>query len=465
MVGTWRLLFIAAVLAIATNWANGSQYPFVRGDANGDGAINLVDAVVILQSRFGGPPLVCEDTGDINDNGAVNIADAIHLLSYLFNSNNPPAAPFPVSGVDPTADSLACPGSSAPDLYDGVNGAADIHIVDILSHPGAELVSLANGPNQIKIHATQPGGCATTNGCAVTHTLNLAANPWDVEVGDVDGNGLLDLAATSRSGHRVHVYLQTAPNIFGSAIVITTPAPRGLVLMDVNSDGHLDVLTANETQDFIGVHLYDPLSMGFVAGTSVSAPSQPYDLVTNPDFDLNADGLQDALAVARGADAVLPLLGNGAGVSPGTIIDIAVPGCSNPRPWFIDLGDLDADGYIDFVVSNDLCASTLHVYRGAANGQFVFDQVIGTLSPPRHLVIEDVNQDGALDILVARPSSGTFLALINDVSQVGLSFTGCSFATMTGPRAIGVGDVDADGDVDVAVANFVSDTITVHRSQ
>lgn len=81
---------------------------FVRGNANALGNIDIADAVFVLTFLFAGgaaPP--CPDAADSNDNGAVEIADAVNILTFLFAGNvTTPKYPFPLPGLDPTADNL-----------------------------------------------------------------------------------------------------------------------------------------------------------------------------------------------------------------------------------------------------------------------------------------------------------------------------------------------------------------------
>ncbi|MFN0058990.1 MAG: hypothetical protein ACKVX7_11080 [Planctomycetota bacterium] len=81
---------------------------FVRGDCNADGAMNIADAVTILDVLFVSGSADCANACDGNDDELFNIADAIFLLNNLFGSGASPAPPFPDCGVDPTAGSLAC---------------------------------------------------------------------------------------------------------------------------------------------------------------------------------------------------------------------------------------------------------------------------------------------------------------------------------------------------------------------
>ncbi len=84
--------------------------PFIRGDANADGAVNVADAITILGYLFASQkPKACMDALDVADNGKIDISHAIRLLGYLFARGTPPAAPFPSAGHDPTpTDAYTC---------------------------------------------------------------------------------------------------------------------------------------------------------------------------------------------------------------------------------------------------------------------------------------------------------------------------------------------------------------------
>ncbi|MEM7235925.1 MAG: hypothetical protein AAF517_27405, partial [Planctomycetota bacterium] len=83
--------------------------PFVRGDADGSGRIELTDAIFGLQYLFlGGDAPSCADAADANDDNAVDLSDSLHVLAFNFLGGNPPPAPFPRCGLDETKDSLGC---------------------------------------------------------------------------------------------------------------------------------------------------------------------------------------------------------------------------------------------------------------------------------------------------------------------------------------------------------------------
>ena len=83
--------------------------PFIRGDANADGRVDIADAIFILSYLFGnGRVPDCMDAADSNDDGSVDIADAIFILKVLFVTGEDFPAPYPFPGRDPTEDSLNC---------------------------------------------------------------------------------------------------------------------------------------------------------------------------------------------------------------------------------------------------------------------------------------------------------------------------------------------------------------------
>ncbi len=82
---------------------------FVRGDSNGDGAVDLSDAQTTLSFLFlGSESVSCFDAADANDDGGLNISDPVATLQYLFLGGPELPPPFPEIGTDPTDDAMGC---------------------------------------------------------------------------------------------------------------------------------------------------------------------------------------------------------------------------------------------------------------------------------------------------------------------------------------------------------------------
>jgi hypothetical protein len=61
------------------------------GDANSDQAVNVADAVFLINYVFkGGPEPVPVCIGDANGDGVVNIGDAVYLIAHIFSGGPPP---------------------------------------------------------------------------------------------------------------------------------------------------------------------------------------------------------------------------------------------------------------------------------------------------------------------------------------------------------------------------------------
>jgi hypothetical protein len=86
---------------------------FRRGEASGDGVVNITDALFTLNHLFlGGPAPACPAAADANGDLNVNITDPVALLLYLFRGGPAPPVPFPDCGPDPNPGILPCEGGS-----------------------------------------------------------------------------------------------------------------------------------------------------------------------------------------------------------------------------------------------------------------------------------------------------------------------------------------------------------------
>jgi photosystem II stability/assembly factor-like uncharacterized protein len=82
--------FVKASVASISILAN----PFIIGDSNGDGVIDIADVVYLINYLFlSGSPPDPQESGDSNCDGEVNIADVVYLINYLFANGPPPCEP------------------------------------------------------------------------------------------------------------------------------------------------------------------------------------------------------------------------------------------------------------------------------------------------------------------------------------------------------------------------------------
>jgi hypothetical protein len=65
------------------NGAYGQRFTFVAGDANGDGALDVVDVFYLINALFAGGPSAL-GSADVNGDGIVDVRDVFYLINFLF---------------------------------------------------------------------------------------------------------------------------------------------------------------------------------------------------------------------------------------------------------------------------------------------------------------------------------------------------------------------------------------------
>ena len=277
--------------------------------------------------------------------------------------------------------------------------------------------------------------------------------PWTVTVADLDQDGILDLATANADADTLSVLLGEADGGFADPVHLsagTYPVP--LAAADLTGDGIPD-LAAGLTDPAGDVSLLAGNGDGtFQAPVLVHAGGAATGLAA---ADLNEDGALD-LAVANGdADTVSILLGNGDGTfqSPSSLP-------VGEAPFHVVAADLNGDDDVDLAVVNTVNLSTpvlgsVSVLLG--NGDGTFQPGVGYPAglSPTSAAVTDLNGDAAPDLVVAN-SGGLYSPVESDVSVLlgngdGTFQAATNFTAGTLPFSVAAGDVDGDGNADVAV--------------
>ncbi|MFH2036729.1 MAG: dockerin type I domain-containing protein [Candidatus Zixiibacteriota bacterium] len=70
------------------------EFSYFCGDANGNGAINIIDITYLISFLYkSGPAPIPVEAGDANGNGVINILDITYLISFLYKSGPDPICP------------------------------------------------------------------------------------------------------------------------------------------------------------------------------------------------------------------------------------------------------------------------------------------------------------------------------------------------------------------------------------
>jgi len=158
------------------------------------------------------------------------------------------------------------------------------------------------------------------------------------------------------------------------------------------------------------------------------------------------------LACANAAGGTVAIFGQ---TSPRTFSDSPRILDQITEPSSIAAGDLDGDGDIDLAVA-DRAASNLALFLQTGAGSFDVPRVVGgpgLTSSPVHLVAADVDLDGRLDLATAN-TDRSIAVLRQDGSGLFDSnpLVLRDETLVEYPRALAFGDIEGDGDLDLAAA-------------
>ncbi len=308
-------------------------------------------------------------------------------------------------------------------------------------------------------------------------TGGVGAN--SVAVRDLNGDGKLDFVvgngcsdSTCTAGTAA-VLLGKGDGTFQPAVSYLAGFRVSMIAVaDVNGDGKLDIVAANNCTASSCAAGSVTVLLGngdgtFKAGVSYAAG---YRVVSVAIGDVNADGKPDLVATNGCSDSnctgssTTVLLGNGDGTFKAGV-SYAVAGISATS---VAIGDLNADGKPDLVVSVDCSDSSC--FNGSVavllgNGDGTFKTAVSYLSGGFQtfaVAITDVNGDGKPDVIAVNDcfvsgcafstASGSVGVLLGNGDGTFQAATTYSSGGYGGTSAV-VMDVNGDGKADLVVGN------------
>lgn len=233
--------------------------------------------------------------------------------------------------------------------------------------------------------------------------------------------------------------------------------PQSIAIGDVNGDQVSDVVVSNGW----GVSVL--LNKGDGTGDGTFAEPTGYDAGNDPQTvaigDLNGDGANDLAVSNQSSDDVSVLLNNG----DGTFADAADYSVGN-HPEFVAIGDLNGDNANDLATANRF-SGDLTVLLNQGDGTFADPVNYDVNGEPRSVAIGDLDGDGANDLAASNYLSdftnGVALVLLNTGDGTFADAIAYGEGAVAGSRSIAIGDLNGDGDGDIAVSNLASADVSV----
>src|SRR3989338_8986603 len=447
------------------NGSNNGEVDVVLG--NGDGTFVLPTlqrrrVVEVPYDSSGGDIVVA----DFNGNGRADVASLrVTGQSYILLGNGEPTTPLlPPVALAATGKHLAVTDLNDDTLLDLAIAQDRLNDIAVMLGNGdgtfTEAEGYATGAAPVGVQVGDIDADTRKDFAAATGASVYSAR------GAGDGSFLAArnvLAVANQDGNEVVIFLFQAGDRPGvpSRIDLGT-SPTGIASGDFNHDGAVDLVTLHASSTDIAVLLGN--------GNGTFAPAARYSLSDTPEIgllvgDFNNDGNPDIAVRTSAALAVLQ--GDGTGGFLAAVNTTA--GSGNLFLGPVLAGDFDGDGKLDLLTAETQifdCGDTfIRLWRGRGDAQFDSGAVVLTVLDKRSdgLAMGEFNGDALLDFALAlRPSSfcsGPSLLRVMH-GQGNLTFTAGMTRSLTlPPYALLADDVNGDGADDLVVSQILSGTI------
>jgi hypothetical protein len=413
------------------------------GDVTGDG---LLDAVVATHSAFGGGGGVSVCAGDASGGLGAPVSYGLGCCSGVLPYDYTIADLDGDGRLDVVASTSQIGGGNAVGVLRGnAQGTLDAAIYYPTPSSGSIAVGDVTGDGRRDVVIRKPGSVCVLaqnalGGLDPEACTSVPGNFGLLRIGDVTGDGRLDVVTVGGNPANVGVLAGNAQGTLNAPLYYAAGGdyPIGLALADVNRDGHLDVVLAQQLEGIC-------VLAGNAQGTLDSPvcqllAGQPEGLAVG---DANGDAFVDVVTWYTGTVALLR------GTSSGSF---AAPVTYRPRTfWYLSgaIGDLANDGRPDVVFAN---GPTLDLCTLRWDGQSGLDA--GDAYPTTGLsrpALGDVTGDGRTDVVLLSSTGGTAVCVLAGNAahrldpEVRYPIGGGT------PTWFVVGDVSGDGRLDVVV--------------
>lgn len=429
--------------------------PAVRAvDCNGNGIADSLDIAecTSLDLDQDGIPDECQiangDAADCNHNGIIDWADVYGATDACGNALGGGSTDCNTDGVldECQLDEGDCDGDGTLDVCEirdntqrDDNGNTIPDSCDLLA--GAPDCNGNLVPDDADVRRRL--GFDTAAYAFVPDTLPTYA--VDVAIGDVTGDGKLDIVAVSEapSGDSLGVFRNRSDGtFFPGTITKTGGAGYSLALTDIDGDHDLDVAMVQRINTSSPVTVLKNNGSGvFTVWTTIASGLFAIDVVAG---DIDSDGDNDLVVgdTSHGGN-ILILKNNGEALfTVRTVISLG------SGPLAFSLTDLDNDHDLDLVCLPE--NGVMAAFRNDGAGRFTkyYTRAFNDEEFPTAITTGDFNGDGLQDLVLAMQNNRAVAIVLNK----GTTFQEREkFGPYAGsPVAVAAGDFDGDGQTDVA---------------
>ena len=271
---------------------------------------------------------------------------------------------------------------------------------------------------------------------------------------DVDSDGspeiVIGIGSSSSHSSQLRIVSPRAGTNFMHVVAGVSLGRIGtLNVRDINADGLVDVLVSEQGGSRVA-YLKATAAGDFEAPQHLQVRARLFDLAA---ADLDGDGDVD-LAATTESGVAIALAGSPAVFSPQPFV-VAEQFALAHR---VMLADVNNDRRPDLILTG---ASQLEIGLNQGNGAFTSSGFVRLGAPVASLAAGDLNGDGFVDIVTANTQGVRDNVSILLSNGDGTLRAPRNFPAGVGARDVETGDIDADGNLDVIVANSTSSTLSL----
>lgn len=287
----------------------------------------------------------------------------------------------------------------------------------------------------------------------------LNTGGYGVQTGDINNDGLLDLIVYDST--TVNIYKNTSTNngtiSFDTPIAVSlTNTAYRMYLKDMNNDGLLDLVTANNA-DLI--YLLNNTPSGSTISFNTASPVSVTALANIKDFsviDIDNNNQLDIIAIHSSSYSTR------LNSSAFSALTTAITAGLN-----VVAGDLDKDNDIDFVTYID--GKNFNLFKNNGSNIFTTSTVVmgSSNNIAGALFLGEMNGNALPEFLGCETNGGNYIHIANNTSDSNLSFsTSSDFNSNTDRNNLSgtANDIDGDGRPDLTSFQENSDTFSVNRN-
>ncbi|HTU51809.1 MAG TPA: FG-GAP-like repeat-containing protein [Acidobacteriaceae bacterium] len=291
-------------------------------------------------------------------------------------------------------------------------------------------------------------------------TYPVGNQPYFIASGDLNGDGYPDLVVTNTNVNgatgTISVLLNNKNGTFASAATYTVgKQPYQVAIGDVNGDGYPDLAVTNYGANTVTILFGSANGTFTVQPTTLATCGDPYGVAIG-DFKHNGFPSVAVTCYSTSQLEIFPNNGNGTFGTPYIYTVYDSYSSLTPNPESLVVGDFNRDGKLDIVVGNSN-ANNISFFAGNGDNTFVDSmESAPSLNHPASIAAGDFNGDGILDIVGVAPNynavdltlgvgDGTF----GTIAQRSAG----EFTAKTQPWGLAVGDFNNDGQLDIVTAN------------